>query len=326
MRLWKFLQVLVVAAAGFSSAASALDYPARPISLIVPFPPGGPVDTLARVLTEPMRASLGQPLVVENVGGASGSIAVAKVARAAPDGYTMILGNWTSYVGTPAVYPVQFDVLNDFEPVALLTQSPLMLVGRKELPANNVKELIGWLKANPGKAASGTIGIGSPSHVGALYFQKLTGTQLQIVPYRGAAQALTDLLAGQIDLRMGAEGSQMLPYLKSGAVKAFAIMDTRRWAAAPDIPTVAEAGLPELALSFWQALWVPKATPREIVEKLNAAAVAAVADDTVRGRLRDLGQEVVPPEQQTPAALAAFHRAEIAKWWPIIKAADIKPE
>jgi len=306
--------------------ASALDYPTRPVTIIVPFPAGGPVDTLARLLAEPMRQTLGQPLVIENVGGAGGSIAAARVARATPDGYTMILGNWTSFVGTPAVYPVSFDVKNDFLPVALLTFSPLLLVGRKSLPANNVQELIAWLKADPGKATAGTIGIGSPSQVGAIYFQKLTGTQIQLVPYRGAAPALTDLLAGQIDLRMAAEASQMLPYLKSGTVKAFAIMGKTRWPAAPDIPTIEEAGVPELALSFWQALWVPKATPDAIVAKLNAAAVSALADAGVRQRLDDLGQEIAPREEQTPQALGAFHKSEIDKWWPIIKAAGIKPE
>jgi tripartite-type tricarboxylate transporter receptor subunit TctC len=261
-RTFLSLAAAVAAAPALSHSAFALDYPTRPITIIVPFPAGGPVDTLARLLSEPMRIALGQPLVVENVGGAGGSIAVARVARAEPDGYTMILGNWTSLVGTPAVYPVPFDVKNDFAAVALLAFSPLMLVGRKSLPANNVKELIAWLKANPGKATSGTIGVGSPSQVGAIYFQKLTGTQIQLVPYRGAAPALTDLLADQIDLRMGAEASQMLPYLKSDSVKAFAIMDKTRWAPAPDIPTIEEAGVPELALSFWQAFWVPKATPR----------------------------------------------------------------
>jgi tripartite-type tricarboxylate transporter receptor subunit TctC len=273
-----------------------------------------------------MRSALGQPLVVENIGGAGGSIAVARVARAEPDGYTMILGNWTSFVGTPAVYPVPFDVKNDFAPVALLASSPLMLVGRKSLPANNVQELIAWLKANPGKATAGTIGVGSPSQVGAIYFQKLTGTQIQLVPYRGAAPALTDLLASQIDLRMAAEASQMLPYLKSDTVKAFAIMGKTRWPSAPDIPTIEEAGVPELALSFWQAFWVPKSTPDAIVAKLNAAAVAALADAATRQRLNDLGQEMPPRGQQTPQALGAFHRSEIDKWWPIIKAAGIKPE
>jgi tripartite-type tricarboxylate transporter receptor subunit TctC len=323
----KFLSLAgALAAPALSRAAAALDYPTRPITVIVPFPAGGPVDTLARLLAGPMQAALGQALVVENVGGAGGSIAAARVARATPDGYTMILGNWTSLVGTPAVYPVPFDVRGDFAPVALLSSSPLMLIGRKSLPADTVKELIAWLKDNPGKATSGTIGVGSPSQVGAIYFQKLTGTQIRLVPYRGAAPALTDLLAGQIDLRMGAEASQTLPYVKSGAVKAFAIMGKTRWAPAPAIPTIEEAGVPELALSFWQAFWVPKATPPEVVAKLSAAAVAALADARLRARLDELGQEIPPREQQTPQALGAFHAAEIDKWWPIIKAAGIKAE
>jgi tripartite-type tricarboxylate transporter receptor subunit TctC len=319
MKRRKFLSLAgaVAAAPALSRVAAALDYPTRPITIIVPFPAGGPVDTLARLLAEPMRLALGQPLVVENVGGAGGSIAVARLARAEPDGYTMILGNWTSLVGTPAVYPVSFDVKNDFAPIALLAFSPLMLVGRKTLAA---------LKANPGKATAGTIGVGSPSQVGAIYFQKLTGTQIQLVPYRGAAPALTDLLAGQIDLRMAAEASQMLPYLQSDTVKAFAIMGKTRWPSAPDIPTIEEAGVPELALSFWQAFWVPKSTPDAVVAKLNAAAVSALADAATRRRLDDLGQEIPPREQQTPQALGAFHRSEIDKWWPIIKAAGIRPE
>lgn len=317
------------AAAGLSPApcwAVAPDYPTRPITIVVPFPAGGPVDTLARLLAEPMRAALGQPLIVENAAGAGGSVGAGRVVRAAPDGYTIILGNWTSFVGTPALYAVPFDVLKDFEPIALLSFSPLILVARKTLPATDVQELLGWLKANPGKATAGTVGVGSPSHVGVLYFEKLTGTAIQIVPYRGAAPAMTDLLAGQIDLRMGAEASQTLPYVRSGAVKALAMMSSIRWAAASDIPTIGEAGVPGLDLPFWQALWAPKATPHEIVAKLNAAVVAALDDAVVRRRLGEIGQEISAPEQQTPEALGAFHRAEIAKWWPIIKASGIKPE
>ena len=320
------LTAAVAAAPVLSRAASALDYPTRPITLVVPFPAGGPVDTLARLIAEPMRGVLGQPLVVENAGGAGGTIGTARVARAAPDGYTIVLGDWTSHVGSPAAYPLDFDALADFAPVALMAFSPLIVVGRKALPPNNVRELIAYLKANPGKVTSGTVGIASPSQIGALYFQKLTGTQLQLVPYRGAAPALTDLLGGQIDLRFGAEGSQMLPYLTTGAVKPFAILGDDRWFLTPDVPTMAEAGVPGLALTFWQALWAPKATPHDIVAKLNAAAVAALADAGVRQRLRDLGEEIPPRERQTPQALGAFHKAEIEKWWPIIKAAGVKAE
>jgi tripartite-type tricarboxylate transporter receptor subunit TctC len=319
-------RLLLAACAAWTTIAGAVaqTYPSQPITVIVPFPAGGPVDTLARILNEPMRASLGQPVIVENVSGAGGSIAVARVARAAPDGHTVILGNWTSYVGTPAIYPMQLDVRRDFEPIALVAISELMIVARKSFPADDVRQLIAWLKANPDKATAGTIGVGSPSHVGGLHFQSLTGTRFQFVPYRGAAPALQDLIAGQIDLRFGAEASQMLPYLRSGAAKAFAIMGGTRWLAAPDIPTIDEAGVPGLHLSFWQALWAPRATPKPVIGRLNAAVVAALADPAVRARLVELGQRIPSREEQTPAALAAFHQAEIEKWWPIIKAAGIK--
>jgi len=319
-------RLLLAACAAWTTIAGAMaqTYPSQPITVIVPFPAGGPVDTLARILNEPMRASLGQPVIVENVSGAGGSIAVARIARAAPDGHTIILGNWTSYVGTPAIYPMQLDVRKDFEPIALVAISQLMIVGRKSFPADDVRQLIAWLKANPDKATAGTIGVGSPSHVGGLHFQSLTGTRFQFVPYRGAAPALQDLIAGQIDLRFGAEGSQMLPYLRSGAAKAFAIMGDARWSAAPDVPTIDEAGVPGLHLSFWQAFWAPKTTPKTVIDRLNAAVVAALADPAVRARLVDLGQQLPAREQQTPEALAAFHKAEIEKWWPIIKAAGIK--
>jgi tripartite-type tricarboxylate transporter receptor subunit TctC len=319
-------RLLLAACAAWTTIAAAMaqTYPSQPVTVIVPFPAGGPVDTLARILNEPMRASLGQPVIVENVSGAGGSIAVARVARAAPDGHTVILGNWTSYVGTPAIYPMQIDVRKDFEPVALVAISELMIVARMSFPADDVRQLVAWLKANPDKATAGTIGVGSPSHVGGLHFQSLTGTRFQFVPYRGAAPALQDLIAGQIDLRFGAEGSQMLPYLRSGAAKALAIMGDTRWFAAPDIPTIDEAGVPGLHLSFWQAFWVPRATPKPVIDRLNAAVVAALADPAVRQRLVELGQQIPPREQQTPEALAAFHQAEIEKWWPIIQAAGIK--
>jgi len=320
------LLVLAIALTALAGPAVAESYPSRPITIIVPFPPGGPVDTLARILSEPLRLSLGQPIVVENVSGAGGSLGIGRLARAAPDGLTLGLGNWTSSVGAPAIYPVAYDILADFEPVALVTISPVMIVARKTLPANDVMELIAWLKANPGKASAGTIGSGSPSQVGGIYFQNLTGTRLQFVPYRGSAQVLQDMVAGLIDLRFGAEASQMLPYLRAGTLKALAIMGKDRWAPAPDIPTIDEAGLPGLYLSYWQGLWLPKGTPKAIVARLNAATADALADAVVRQRLADLGQDIPPRDQQTPEALAAFHRAEIEKWWPVIRQAGLKAE
>jgi len=301
-------------------------FPSRPVTIVVPFPAGGPVDTLARIVSEPMRASLGQPVIIENVSGAGGSLGIGRLARAAPDGLTLVLGNWTSSVGAPAIYPVTYDILGDLAPVTLATSSRLVIIARKSLPANDVKELIAWLKANPGKATAGTIGVGSPSHVGGLYFQSLTGTSFQIVPYRGAAPAMQDLIAGQIDLRFGAEASQTLPYLRDGTLKALAVMGETRWPAVPEIPTIDEAGLPGLHLPFWQAVWAPKGTPQEIVTRLNAIIVEALNEPAMRQRLTDLGQDVFPRAQQTPEALAAFHKAEIDKWWPIIRQAGIKGE
>jgi len=323
MRRWFLAVALMVMGSG---SAPAETFPSRPVTIVVPFPAGGPVDTLARIVSEPMRAALGQPVIVENVSGAGGSLGIGRVARAAPDGLTLALGNWTSSVGAPAIYPVTYDILGDFAPVTLATSSRLVIIARKSLPANNVRELIAWLKANPGKATAGTIGVGSPSHVGGLYFQSLTGTSFQIVPYRGAAPAMQDLIAGQIDLRFGAEASQTLPYLRDGTLKALAVMGDSRWPAVPEIPTIDEAGLAGLHLPFWQAVWAPKGTPQEIVTRLNAIIVEALNEPAMRQRLTDLGQDVFPRAQQTPEALAAFHKAEIDKWWPIIRQAGIKGE
>ena len=323
MRRWFLAVALMVMGSG---SAPAETFPSRPVTIVVPFPAGGPVDTLARIVSEPMRAALGQPVIVENVSGAGGSLGIGRVARAAPDGLTLALGNWTSSVGAPAIYPVTYDILGDFAPVTLATSSRLVIIARKSLPANNVKELIAWLKANPGKATAGTIGVGSPSHVGGLYFQSLTGTSFQIVPYRGAAPAMQDLIAGQIDLRFGAEASQTLPYLRDGTLKALAVMGDSRWPAVPEIPTIDEAGLAGLHLPFWQAVWAPKGTPQEIVTRLNAIIVEALNEPAMRQRLTDLGQDVFARAQQTPEALAAFHKAEIDKWWPIIRQAGIKGE
>jgi len=323
MRRTAFVIACTLAAVG---AAGAQSYPSRPITLIVPFGAGGPVDTLARTLSEPMRASLGQPLLIENVTGASGTIGVGRAARAAPDGYTVSIGNWPSHVVNGAIYTLPYDLLNDFEPVARLPSNPYVVVARKDLPAKDLKELIAWLKANPDKAMEGTAGPGAGQHVGGVYFQKVTGTTFQFVPYRaGSSEIMRDLVAGHIDLTFD-QAITALPHVRSGNVKAYAVTSPTRLAAAPEIPSVDEAGAPGVYISTWYGLWVPKGTPPEVVAKLNAAAMAALADPAVRERLVGLGQEIPPPEQQTAEALAAHHKAEIEKWWPLIKAANIRAE
>jgi len=319
------LLVAALAVVCGSGAAQAQGYPSRPITMIVPFSAGGPTDTLGRIMAEGMRASLGQTIVIENVTGAGSTIGVGRAAQAAPDGYTLSLGNWTSHVGAGALYPIQYDLLKDFEAVSLLTFAPMLIVAKNDVPAKDAKELIAWLKANPDKASAATVGAGSAAHVCALYFQDKTGTRFQFVPYRGGAPAMQDLVGGQIDI-MCAEASQTLTYVRGGKIKAFAVMSTTRWPALPDVPTTDEVGVPGMYISFWHGLWVQKGSPASVVAKLNAAVVAALADGNVRKRLTDLGQVIASREQQTPEALADYHRAEIEKWWPIIKAANIKVE
>jgi tripartite-type tricarboxylate transporter receptor subunit TctC len=305
--------------------ALAQSWPTRTISIVVPFAPGGPTDVIARLLAQHMTVTLGQTVVVENLAGANGNIGVGKVARAAPDGYTLSIGHWSTHVANGAVYKLPYDVLKDFEPIAPISTNAYLIVANNAVPASDLKGFIGWLKANPDKASEGTAGAGSPQHVGGVFFQNMTGTRFQFVPYRGAAPAMQDLLGGQIDLIID-DPTNSLPHVRSGKIKAFAVTARSRLAAAPDIPTVDEAGLPGFYFSRWHALWAPHGTPRDVVMKLNTALVAALADPAVRARLADLGQEIFPREQQTPEALAALHKAEIEKWWPILKAAGIKAE
>jgi tripartite-type tricarboxylate transporter receptor subunit TctC len=323
--LTRLIIVAAFAAVLQIGTGAAQDYPSRPVTLIVPFPAGGPTDTLARTLGDRMKDSLGQPAIVENVTGAGATIGVGRAVQAGPDGHTLIVGNWTSHVGAPALYPVQWNVLTDLEPVARLSVSSLMIVGKTALPANNAQELIAWLKENPDKASGASVGAGSGAHICGLYFQQQTGTRFQFVPYRGGAPAMQDLVAGQIDL-MCAEASQTLPHVRGGKMKAFAVMSKTRFPALPDVPTMEEVGVSGVEISFWHGLWAPKGTPRNVVARLNDAVVAAFADPGVRKRISDLGQAIPPREQLAPEALGAHHKAEIEKWWPIIKAANVKVE
>jgi tripartite-type tricarboxylate transporter receptor subunit TctC len=305
---------------------SAQELPSRPITMIVPFPPGGAVDPVARIVAERMKVALGQSIVIENVAsGGNGIVGVGRVARAAPDGTTIGFGNWSTNVINGAIYALPYDLLNDLEPVALLASTPQVILSQNALPARNLTELIAWLKQNPGKASLGTVGIGSATHIAGLFFQRFTDTRLLLVPYRGAAQGMQDLLGGQLDLMMP-QATLALPQARAGTIRAYAVMGKTRLASCPDIPTVDEAGAPGLYLSTWSGLWVPKGTPKAIVGKLTAAAMDALADAGVRERLGQLGQDIPPPDQQTAQALGTFQRAEIDKWWPIIKAAGIKGE
>ena len=320
-----FAAILAAAVAAGIGHAAAQAFPSRPITMIVPLATGGSTDVIGRIVAEGMRATLGQPVIVENVTGAGGTLGVGRVARAAPDGYTISLGQWGTNMANGAIYPLQYDIIGDFEPVALIANQPFLVDSRKDLPVKDLRELIAWLKANPDKATEGNSGLGTPSHVAGILLQNTLGSRWQMVPYRSAGLSMQDLIAGQIDILLDTPAVS-LPQVNAGTIKAYAVTAKSRLAVAPDIPTVDEAGLPGFYFSFWHAIWVPKNTPKPIIAKLNAAVVNALADPAVRKRLTDIAQDIYPPEQLTPEALGAFHRAEADKWWPIIKAAGIKAD
>ncbi len=321
----KVIHALLASLAILASAAgaSAEEFPSRPVTMLVPFAAGGPTDTIARVIADRMGKSLGQAVVIENLTGAGGTIAAGRVARAAADGYTLDLATWSTHVVTPVIYKLQYDVFRDFDPVIWLTQTPLLLVSRKDIPAGDLKELVAWLKAKPDPVLLGSAG--GTDQVAGYLLQQQTGAHVQVVPYRGLAPAMQDIMAGRIDILFD-QPSDAVPQIKSGTIKGYAVTAGKRAAVAPDIPTVDEAGLPGLHLTPWHSLWVPKGTPKDIVTKLNAAAMDALADPAVQKRLGDVGQEIVPRDRQTPDALAAYYKSETEKWWPIIKAAGIKAE
>lgn len=319
------LAAAAVALTALSSSVSAQTYPARPITMIVPYPPGGLFDVLARVLGEHMRKVLAQTIVIENVGGASGSIAMARAARAAPDGYTIAIGSEDQFVVNAAIYPLQYDVVNDFEPVALITRGYSLVVGRKALPANDLKEVMAWLKANQATVAFAHNGAGGQLHRCGIAVQRAAGISTPFVPYRGAAPALQDIIGGRIDL-MCASTASALPAVRNGLIRAYAFTGGARSAATADIPTVREAGYADLEMSGWGAVFAPRGTPKNAVARLHAALADAAANPDVQKKLMEIGLETFPRQQQGPEALRALQRADIEKWWPILKSADIKPD
>jgi len=310
---------------GYALTAGAQGYPTHSIALVVPFSAGGPTDTIARIVAERMGRTLGQTVVVENTTGAGGSIGVGRVVRAAPDGYTLGIGHIGTHVINGAIYPLTYDMLKDLEPVAMIATNPQIVVSKNTVPAKDLKELLAWVKANQDKVSFGTGGAGTPSHVSGAHLQKISGAQFQIVHYRGSAPAMQDMIGGHIDLGFE-QAASALPQVRAGKIRPYAVTSKTRLLAAPEIPTVDEAGLPGFYMAVWHGIWVPRGTPAAAVARLNAAIVEALADPAVRQRLSDLGQEIPPREQQAPEALGAHHKAEIDKWWPVIKAAGIKAE
>jgi tripartite-type tricarboxylate transporter receptor subunit TctC len=322
------MRKLLIAALGVLAgiaAASAQSFPSRPVTAVVPATAGGPTDTIGRIVMARAQQLLGQTIVIENVGGASGTIGTGRVVRAEPDGYTIGIGGVNHYVVNASVYPLSYDTLKDFEPISMLSNGPMLIMSRNSIAAKNLQELIAWLKANPENVTFGTGGLASPPHISGLSLQAVTGNKFQFVPFRGSAPALQQVLGGQLDIIID-QASAALSIAKGGGVRAYAVTAKQRLASAPDIPTVDEAGLPGFHVSIWQAVWAPKGTPKEVIAKLNAAIAGALADPTVQKRLADIGQELPTKEQMTPEGFGAFHKAEMEKWTPIIKAANIKPE
>ena len=318
-------KLLALSACWCLAPALAQNYPVRPVVMVVPFAAGGPTDTLARILSERMGRSLSGTVVIDNISGATGSIGVGRVARAQPDGYTVSIGHWSTHVVNGAIFNLPYDLQRDFDPVAMVASNPQMIVSKLSVPARNLKELTAWVKANQETISVGTAGVGAASHIGCLYYQNMIGAKLEYIPYRGTGPALQDLMAGHIDL-MFDQASNSLPQVRAGKIRGYAVTSRARMASAPEIPTVDEAGAPGLYIAVWHGIWVPHGTPRTIVAKLNAAAVESLADPAVQKRLFEMGQEIPPREQQTPEALGAYQKAEIEKWWPLIKAAGIKGE
>jgi tripartite-type tricarboxylate transporter receptor subunit TctC len=313
------------ALAGAAGGVHAQIYPSRPVTLVVPFPAGGPTDAIGRIVAEGLRPALGQPVIVENIAGATGSVGTGRVARADADGYTLVLGTVATHVFNGAAYALKYDVMKDFAPISLVASDPQVLVVRKDLPVGDLKQLIAWLKADPGEAIAGTAGVGSTSHVNAVNFQELTGTQLRFVPYRGLGPAMQDLMAGRIDMLFDLAANSV-PQVRSGNVKALAVTAQHRLASAPEIPTVDEAGLRGFYFVNWHAVWAPRGIPADVAAKLTMAIHAALADPATVKRLADIGQQLPPLERQTAQTLAAYQGEEIAKWWPMIKAARIRGE
>jgi tripartite-type tricarboxylate transporter receptor subunit TctC len=315
--------VVAIAVALFAiAAAHAQTYPSRNITLVVPFPPGGSTDVAARIMAERMRPLLGQAVIIENVGGAGGSIGVGRVARAAPDGYTIDIGQWDTHVGS-IIYNLNYDLQRDFEPIGLISVNPQLMVARRDLPATDLNGLLAWMKANPGKITF--VNQNAAAQVTGILFEQATGQKVQFIPYRGAGPAMTDLVSGQVDLLV-VQGAVALPQVRAGTIKAIANLSPQRSASMPDIPTSDEGGVPGLHMSGWFGFFAPKGTPKDVVSRLNSAMMQALADPAVRGRFTELGLDVASKQQQTPEGLAAFQKAEIEKWWPIIRSANVKPE